>query len=593
MKKTILAATFVASLNSYAVLGPIPIYLNTEYRTSSPVIGSISSTLRYDEFDIKVSGANSFIDFLATIPSVNLFNPRGNAPSVFMRGGESSHTLFVIDGVKINSSISLNGGIEYGLNNIALNDIEKVEVIKGSGSVLYGSSAIAGIIAITTKKGNNKEFKTSVNYGSNNSKKYSLLASGGDNNSYIRISSNNYTTDGISAKNDNDEKDGVKNQNNNVKFGVNNTNTSLDISFLDSNNTTEYDNCGFPATNNCYFDRNLTRSNINITNTFSPNWGAHVNVSQIKTTEKHYTNSVLNTNSDDVYKNTDISILNDIKIDDALLNIGFSKMDDENTTQNKKISSNDVFINLQKNLNNIDLNIGTRYIKNDTFGDTSIYNLGAGKYIGGIKLTINYNTAFKTPTLKNLYGWNFSGTGGGGNTNLKPETAKNLEFGIEKQHSWGNIKATIYQSKVNDLIDWVGAGYVNTHKLKTKGVELSIVANVKDYLIDFGYNFVDSKKNDEAAQSLRRPKNTFNLAISKQYGSFNSKVQVIKKSSSLDTGNIKLNGYSLVNVSTHYQLNDNAKLSLNVDNVFDKDYEIASGYNQLSRTFNLGLDYKF
>jgi vitamin B12 transporter len=589
-----LVASLTASFNVSAVLGPIPIYLNTEYRTSSPVIGSIASTISFDSEDIKQSGANDFIGFLATIPSVGLFNPQGNSPSVFMRGGESNHTLFIIDGVKLNSANSLNGGIEYGLRNIPLNDIEKIEIIKGSGSVLYGSSAIAGVVAITTKKGGSKEFATSVNYGSNNSKRVDILASSGDKDSYIRLSHNNYSTDGISARSDNDEKDGVENQNSNFKFGVKNDKSAFDISYLKSNNKTEYDNCGFPSSNDCYLDRKLTKSSVSIDNEFNKNWNTKLTFAKINTIEKLYANNALSAGSDDVFKSTDLTILNDIKIDNALLNIGFSKLDDENTTKNKEISNNDIFVNFQKNISQIDINIGSRYINNSKFGNELVYSFGAGKYLNnGVKIIANYNTSFKTPTLKNLYGWNFSGIGGGGNENLQPETAKNLEFGFERQHSWGEVKATIYQNKVKGLIDWIGVGYVNTHKLKTKGLEFSINANVKDYFIEFAYNYNDSKKNEETTQSVRRPKNTINLSASRQYGKFNSKVQIISKSSSLDTGSVKLNGYSLVNLATSYDLNDDAKLSLNINNAFDKDYEVANNYNQLGRTFNLGLSYKF
>ena len=105
---------------------------------------SITSTLTFTESDIKATGANTFLDFLATVPSVALSNPQGNVPGVFIRGGRSEDTLFVLDGVSMTSADSLNGAIEYGLTTIPLNDIEKIEIVKGAGSVLYGSGAIAG-----------------------------------------------------------------------------------------------------------------------------------------------------------------------------------------------------------------------------------------------------------------------------------------------------------------------------------------------------------------------------------------------------------------------------------------------------------------
>ena len=89
----ITALTFTTTTN--AVLGPIPIYLNTEYRTENPVIGSIASTLTFSDSDIKATGANTFLDFLATVPSVGLLsNGQGNVPGVFMRVRSiQKHTL--------------------------------------------------------------------------------------------------------------------------------------------------------------------------------------------------------------------------------------------------------------------------------------------------------------------------------------------------------------------------------------------------------------------------------------------------------------------------------------------------------------------
>ena len=93
MKTILLTAGIIASINAYAVLGPIPIYLNTEYRTDSPVIGSIASTLSFDEADIKNSGANTFAEFLTTIPSINATTPPGNIPSVFIRGNTAKFAV--------------------------------------------------------------------------------------------------------------------------------------------------------------------------------------------------------------------------------------------------------------------------------------------------------------------------------------------------------------------------------------------------------------------------------------------------------------------------------------------------------------------
>ena len=264
--------------------------------------------------------------------------------------------------------------------------------------------------------------------------------------------------------------------------------------------------------------------------------------------------------------------------------------------------------NWQKNINKIDINIGTRYIQHNKFGNHTIYNTGIGKYLdSGIKLTANYSTAFQAPTLFELFNQpeppddDDKHYYGNGNPDLKPETSKNIELGIQKQQDWGLIGVKVYKNKVKNTILYNISGgtnspniphHFNTGKLSTKGIELSVNANVATYNINFGHTYNNSKKNNSVTQSIRRPKNITNLTINKQYGKFDSRLQVIRKSSSIDNDEI-LDGYILVNLSSSYDINSSAKVLLNIKNATDKNYTIANGYNQLGRTVEIGLDYQF
>ncbi len=574
----------ILSRTTNAVLGPIPIYLNTEYRTDTPVIGSISSTLIFDEEDIATTGANTFLDFLSTVPSVVLFNAQGNVPAIYMRGSDSHHTLVLVDGVRMNPANSGKGAIEYGLTSISLNDIEKIEIVKGSGSVLYGSSAIAGVIAITTKKGaDGKRTKVSTKFGSHNSKTYALSTSNGDKDGYVRFTYNKYTTDGINTRTDDTtgEKDGISNSTTQIKAG----NERFDVSYLESRNKTEYDNAGAPDQ---LGDRKFNKIAINVNNKFSDTWKAKLSIAQTKNNRN--TGAGASTIGDRHKSNT-ISILNDIKIDNALLNIGFSHIEDKNATKNQKLTSENLFVNWQKNINNIDINAGARYINHSKFGNETVYNLGAAKYLNnGIKLTGSYATAFNAPSLPYLLDY-----WGGENPNLKPETSTSTEIGIEKNYDWGLSAITLFKTKTRNAIG--GWPLVNQDTYLAKGVDISTNANIAGYGINFGHTYAKSRANNASTQAVKRPKNITNIEFSKQYGKFNSKAQVINKSSSLISNGEEVNGYTLLNMSTGYNINDNAKMSLSIKNATDKDYKISGGagyrYIQPGRTFTVGLDYSF
>ena len=274
-----------------------------------------------------------------------------------------------------------------------------------------------------------------------------------------------------------------------------------------------------------------------------------------------------------------------------MLNIGFSHIEDKNATKNQKLTSENLFVNWQKNINNIDINAGARYINHSKFGNETVYNLGAAKYLNnGIKLTGSYATAFNAPSLPYLLDY-----WGGENPNLKPETSTSTEIGIEKNYDWGLSAITLFKTKTRNAIG--GWPLVNQDTYLAKGVDISTNANIAGYGINFGHTYAKSRANNASTQAVKRPKNITNIEFSKQYGKFNSKAQVINKSSSLISNGEEVNGYTLLNMSTGFNINDNAKMSLSIKNATDKDYKISGGagyrYIQPGRTFTVGLDYSF
>ena len=589
-----LVVSLVVSLNANSVLGPIPIYLNTEYRTESPVIGSIGSTIKLDRADIEATGANSFVELLATIPSVGFVYPQGNVAALFLRGTNSEHTLVLIDGVKVHDVSSTNGAAGNALEAIPLAQIERIEIVKGPYSSLYGSGAIGGIIQIFTKKGSGYN-NIGVSIGSNNSKKINFSSSSKGDKGFINFNLSKYQTNGISARTDNTEKDETDNQSVGFKIAYN-LSAKIDfiIDFLSAKANTEYDDCF--SSNNCLSVKNLDKFSLKINQKIQDNWSASLNFSEI------------NQDRDEAgykpeYKTKDISLLNAINLSNALLNIGFSKVDDttnSNFSTEKSLSSKDIFAQWQKNIANFDVNTGVRFINHSDFGKETVYNIGIAKQLNnGVKLTGSYGTAFRSPTI---YEVNFALT-----TNLQAESSKNTEIGIEKQHNWGLSSIKFYKNNIKNLITYSDPNndsnapayeqsddfYFNEDKLNIKGIELGVSTKIKNYDINFSHNYVNSKLNNANTQSARRAKNTSDLSISKAYNKFDLRLQVVKKSSTIDNDGSNLSGYTLVNLSSNYNYNNKTKIFLNINNAFNKNYTLAKGYNQLGRTVNLGLNYKF
>ena len=128
-KKLILAASISAifmSNSANAVIGPIKITLNTEYRTSNPVIGDIATTIKLDKSQIVNTGATSFTGLLQSIPAVSFEGGQGNLRALRLRGNEASHTLLLLDGHKVTIT-----GSQPNLDVIPLDQIERIEITKG------------------------------------------------------------------------------------------------------------------------------------------------------------------------------------------------------------------------------------------------------------------------------------------------------------------------------------------------------------------------------------------------------------------------------------------------------------------------------
>ena len=582
------ALTFTTATN--AVLGPIPIYLNTEYRTSNPVIGSISSTIIITSDDIASSGANTFNELLKSIAGINFQQPQGNTPSLLLRGLKSKYTKIIIDGIELPSSF------DAPLTDvIALNNIDRVEIIKGSASSLYGSGAIAGIIQVFTKTGAISD--VSVNFSSDNTKHIKYSYGSIDENSSINIGLSHYKTDGIDATGDGD-LDGSEKKSGHFKFKYKDTEFSL----IDSKYDYDYDH------GNAIID--FTQEQVKHTIQFD-------NIASTLSYAQSENGYAFDGGTPSIFNIANVSLLNEMKLDNALLNIGISR--DAKSTSAKELIEAGIYTQYQEKINGNDVVIGLRHNRNSKFDNVTTYNFGIGKSIDNKRFTFNYATAYKAPSLSQLYGSH-------GSSVLTAEDAINIEIGIVNQYKWGLVNANIHKNTINNAISYtadacsdespinwpapnydatcatgtlISGFYSNIDKINTKGFDLTINTKISGWNADITYDYIKSIEGDNNIQSIRIPKHTYSLKLAKSYNGFNNKVSIIYKSESNDnavypaSGTEILPGYTLLNFGTSYNYNSDAKVSLKVNNALDKDYTVANGYNQLGRVINLGITYKF
>ncbi len=581
-KKTIfiaaLSAIFMAN-SALAVIGPIKITLNNEYRTSSPVIGPVATSIKLDKSDIKKTGASTFVELLENIPSISFEGGTGNMASVRLRGNEASHTLLLIDGQKV----TITGG-QPNFKMIPLNQISSIEISKGPFTSLYGPGAIGGVINVFTDKDENAITSNTIDtsYGSKGTKQSSFNSYYKDENGYLDFTFSDFITDGIDAKGDGDLDPSDR-----QSFGLNiggdiGENTSVSLNMIDSKANIMYDE----TFGNENYENDLRQIGLGLTQKFSDRFQTRVEIND-QNILRHGSKYELNT----------MSIINELDFNSSKLSIGLMNSVDKDVGNLKEIKHTDVFSQWQGLIGTNELSIGARIIDHDKFSSHTTYNFNWARDLSAnLRLNGSYATATNLP---NHYANNANVKAG--KTALKPELSQNMELGLNSLNDWGNVELKIYKSKLKDAFKYNGSNwpldyYENDGIVNIQGVELVLDTELMGWDLDSSLNFNKAIAKSTDLQKGRRPNSTISLNLSKSSGKWNRNINWTARSWAWDKddhSNGKNGGYGLLNLSTSYDFTENLSVYLNRNNALDKDYEMAKGYNTLGKTSTLGLTYTF
>jgi vitamin B12 transporter len=571
-------SAILASQSANAVIGPIKITLNNEYRTSTPVIGSIATSIKLDKSDIKKTGASTFVELLESIPSISFEGGTGNMASVRLRGNEASHTLLLIDGQKV----TITGG-QPNFKMIPLNQISRIEISKGPFSSLYGPGAIGGVINVFTDKDANAITSNTIDtsYGSKGTKQSSFNSYYKNENSYLDFTFSDFITDGIDATGDGDLDPSDR-----QSFGLNiggevGANTSVSLNMIDSKANIMYDN-PYPAGK---YENDLRQIGLGVTQKFSDRLQTRVDIND-QNILRHGSKYELNT----------MSVINEIDFDSSKLSVGLMNSVDKDVGNLKEIKHTDLFSQWQGLVLDNELSLGARIIDHDKFSSHITYNLNWAKDLSAnLRINGSYGTATNLP---NHYKNKLNITAG--KTALKPERSKNLEFGLTGNYDWGDVELKLYKNKVTDAFKYFSASpayYINDGIVNIEGAELSIGTELFGWDLDSSIDLNKAIAASTGLQKGRRPNQSISLNLYKSSGKWKRNINWTARSWAWDkdahTDNVKLGGYGLLNLSTSYDFSEDLTVYLNRNNALDKDYEMASVYKTLCKTSTFGVTYSF
>ncbi len=554
--------------------------------------------------EIENTQATNISELLKRVPGLSIQNSggRGKATSVHLRGTNSSHVLVLLDGVKIGSATL--GSVSF--EDIPVDTIERIEVVRGPRSALYGSEAIGGVIQIFTKKGGaGFHPAVTIRAGSHKAKGVDIAVSGGKNSSWYQLNAGSEKTDGFDSRylkfgqpDTETDKDGYRREHVSLGLGHQFANhAAMQMNLQQSKGRNEFDGSG-----NDYADykHQLVSGKLQIP--LGLKTKAQLQLGQSRDDSDSSSSGFVSTFN--TKRNiASLQLERTLGASGALIGgIDWQKDKIDTSiayTKNSRRNTG-VFASYQNRFNKFDIEASARQDDNQQFGKKTTGSFAVGYHLNnGTRLSVSYGTAFKAPTFNDLYypesQYSVS------NPNIRAESSKNLEFGIQGSLASANWGVSLFQNKVDNLISWAPRADgkwspSNIDQAKIEGLEASYSANLGQWKIDSSAAFMNAKndKGKYKGKYLRyRPKKILNLEISRHLGRWNigSGIHAESGRYTNQENSDSLAGFATLDVRAEYAVAKNWSVGVKLANALDKKYETNKGYNQDGINAMLSIKY--
>ncbi len=557
-------------------------------------------------------------DALRDVPglAVNRSGGVGSLTQVRIRGAEGNQTLVLIDGIEVNDVAS---GSEFDFADLINLNVERIEVLRGAQSALWGSDAMGGVINIVTKKGEGPlNGRISVEEGSLSSHQQSFNVNSGSNRYHFSLSGKQFDTDGISIANEdrgNTEKDGYSNTSVNMKAGVKPMdNVSLDIAlrYVEAERDTDAFVGGVGATDADGFSekrQKFGKFSANVA-TLDDQWLHKLEYSYGDTDNKSFGGFDFFSQGEKrkVNYQTDF-FLNRERLKQRLT-LAAEREEETFASQNafsdvdRTIKVSGFIAEYGININDIFYStIAARHDDSSLFENTDTYRLTLASWLTeNIRSHASIGTGIKNPTAFELFGSSANFTG---NADLRPEENSTWDAGIEYYFESidGYIDLTYFYSDVDNLIIGSGTTSVNQSSDSTiEGIELSAVLRPSnDFRINANYTYTDTNDGD-GNELVRRAKHIASINSSYLFSDrktqltggiqYNGKQDDFEFDAFFNRTQVTLDDYTLVNVALSHKASDSIELYARIDNLFDEEYEEVLTYGTPGINGTIGVSIK-
>lgn len=601
-------------------------------KTQTPYysVGSTVSVITSE--DISKKQLNTVIDALREIPGLSVFQLGGPGMLAYVniRGANTNHALVIVDGVEMNDPSSVSNAFDF--SSLNTNDIDRIEIVSGPQSTLYGSDAISGVVNIFTKQGNVKSnYSLSAEGGSNGYYRGNFSVGGKQNIVGYFLSAGRNGGDGVSAANSvygNNEKDGFTNNNvsTNIFFDLTEwMRFKLNYKYVNfKSDIDQNEKLGDDPNYTYKFEEQLFKGSVEAS-LLDNRWVQQMDISLLK----RFSNTIDEidvlhpTTASDNHTNAQRFKFgwqhNLSFIENNLITLGFETETEKANTKyvsqsewgpyeslfpSEKTTTNSFYLQDQFNVaNSFFVTAGLRHDDNQKYGGVTTYRIASSYYISptGTKLKASYGTGFKAPSLYYIFDPMY------GNPDLKPEESRGFDAGFEQIIYKGKFQFGLTYFNIN-LENMFGfdASYktINIAKASSNGFEFSASAkNIYSFSLNVNYTYTKTKDEYEGTADydkplLRRP--SHRLFVGLNYEPINDLLLGLqlkytgerddKDFSNYTTTRLTLPAYTLVNLSVSYNLFSYLTLIGRIENLFDKQYEEVLYYGTMGRSFYAGIN---
>lgn len=607
----------VLGISCISPLAAAPLELDeqvvTATRSEQPVRASLAATTVIDRAAIERSQASSVPELLRKVPGVTLSNNGGPGKNttLFMRGSESDHVLVLIDGVKV-------GSVSAGLTafqDLPVELIERIEVVRGPRSSLYGSEAIGGVIQIFTRKGHGEGAAKpwfSAGYGTHDSYQGSAGVAGGDEQAWYNLGVSSQDTDGINSRRQGSnyyepDADGYRNLSGTLNAGVQLGSLALDGTLMRAKAHNDYDDIDSSGYLHPLGGHGANADNrqevIGGRARFSPQdiWNITLRAGRSEDKSTSHTDGLFDARFDS--KRDSASWLNDLTLAEGhVLTLGYDWQRDQvsSSTAFEQDSRRNQgwFAQYLGQAGQQDWQLSLRRDDNEQFGTHDTGSAAWGYALTDeLRFSLSYGTAFKAPSFNELY------YPGYGNPGLDAETSESFEAALTGQHDWGHWSVNAYRTHVDDLIAYDSTlgpygGPNNIGKARIDGLELVLGSQWLGWDWNANATFLDAENRDHGSNAgnelPRRPQQSFNLDLDRRIGRFGLGATLHAEGRSYDdlANRNKVAGYATLDLRGEYWLNEEWRLQAKVTNLLDADYETALDYNQPGQAVFFSVRYQ-